>query len=173
MKSPAHSPKGKPRLNAADLTTRGTPRKRAPGAGRPALADPRCKTLPRVTLAAHRHLQTIATRQRISLADALEIAILNLHKRSKPATQANALAACRSIIFAGKQAQRHGGEYSLPDLQAAEYLAHQALAKTTGRQTSVLKPPSPNQNHETCPHHFISSQRLAHARKLRQSLPPR
>jgi|GEM_PF-1875306 len=131
MKSPAHSPKGKPQLNPADLTTRGQPRKRAAGAGRPALADPRCKTLPRVTLAAHRHLQTIATRQRLSLADALENAIMNLHKRSKPATQENALAACRSIIFAGRQAQRHGGEYSLPDLQAAEYLATQALAKTT------------------------------------------
>jgi len=131
MKSPKPAPKGQPQLNAADLTTLGTPRKRAAGAGRPALADPRCKTLPRVSVAAHRHLQTIATRQRISLADALEIAIMSLHERSKPATQDNALAACRSIIFAGKQAQRHGGEYSLPDLQAAEYLATQALAKTT------------------------------------------
>jgi len=90
MKSPAHSPKGKPRLNAADLTTRGTPRKRAAGAGRPALAEPRCKTLPRVTLAAHRHLQTIATRQRLSLADALEIAILNLHKCSRAAALTDA-----------------------------------------------------------------------------------
>jgi hypothetical protein len=39
-----------------------------------------------------------------------------------------ALAACRSIIFAGKQAARHGGEYSLTDLQAAERLATEALS---------------------------------------------
>ena len=104
MKSPKPAPKGQPQLNAGHLTTRGTPRKRAAGAGRPALTDPRCKTLPRITVAAHQHLHGNATRQRIRLADALEIAIMTLHKRSKPSTQDNALAACRSIIFAGKQA---------------------------------------------------------------------
>ena len=37
-----------------------------------------------------------------------------------------ALAACRSILFAAKQAQRYRGEYSLPDLIAAEQLARAA-----------------------------------------------
>lgn len=82
MKSPKPAPKGQPQLNAAELTTRGTPRKRAAGAGRPALTEARCKNLPRVTVAAHQHLHSIATRQNISLADALELAILNLHRRS-------------------------------------------------------------------------------------------
>lgn len=82
MKSPKPTPKGQPQLNAAELTTRGTPRKRAAGAGRPALTEARCKNLPRVTVAAHQHLHSIATRQNISLADALELAILNLHRRS-------------------------------------------------------------------------------------------
>ena len=82
MKSPKPAPKGQPQLNTADLTTRGTPRKRAAGAGRPALTEARCKNLPRVTVAAHKHLHSIATRQNISLADALELAILNLHRRS-------------------------------------------------------------------------------------------
>ena len=90
MKSPKPAPKGQPQLNTAALTTRGTPRKRAPGAGRPALTDPRCKTLPRVSVAAHKHLQSIATRQNISLADALEIAITDLYQRSKPRKQPGA-----------------------------------------------------------------------------------
>ena len=38
-----------------------------------------------------------------------------------------AMAACRAILFAAKQAQRHRGEYSLPDLLAAEKLARAAL----------------------------------------------
>lgn len=40
-----------------------------------------------------------------------------------------ALAASRAILFAAKQAQRHRGEYSLPDLLAAEKLARAALDK--------------------------------------------
>jgi hypothetical protein len=42
-----------------------------------------------------------------------------------------ALAACRAITFAAKQAERHRGEYSLTDLRAAETLAREAL--TAGR----------------------------------------
>lgn len=38
-----------------------------------------------------------------------------------------ALAACRSIRFAGTNALRHGGEYSLNDLIAADRLAREAL----------------------------------------------
>jgi len=38
-----------------------------------------------------------------------------------------ALAACRSILFAGKQAERYRGEYSLTDLCAAEKLARDAI----------------------------------------------
>lgn len=41
-----------------------------------------------------------------------------------------ALAACRSIRFATSNAVRHGGEYSLNDLLAAERLAKQALDMT-------------------------------------------
>lgn len=40
-----------------------------------------------------------------------------------------ALAACRSIRFAGSNAVRHGGEYSLNDLLAADRLAKEALAR--------------------------------------------
>lgn len=39
-----------------------------------------------------------------------------------------ALAACRSIRFANDNAMRHGGEYSLNDLLAADKLARDALA---------------------------------------------
>jgi len=39
-----------------------------------------------------------------------------------------ALAACRSIRFASDNALRHGGEYSLNDLLAADKLAREALA---------------------------------------------
>ena len=39
----------------------------------------------------------------------------------------HALAACRSIRFANNQAVRHGGEYSLNDLLAADRLAKEAL----------------------------------------------
>lgn len=50
----------------------------------------------------------------------------------RPATPLSlALAACRAILFAAKQAQRHRGEYSLPDLLAAEKLARAALDKAS------------------------------------------
>lgn len=39
-----------------------------------------------------------------------------------------ALAACRSIRFAVKNAKRHGGEYNLNDLEAADRLAKEALS---------------------------------------------
>jgi len=42
-----------------------------------------------------------------------------------------ALAACRAVLFAAKQSQRHRGEYSLPDLAAAERLARAALDKAS------------------------------------------
>jgi hypothetical protein len=38
-----------------------------------------------------------------------------------------ALAACRAILFAGKQARRHRGDYNLNDLCVAESLAATAL----------------------------------------------
>jgi hypothetical protein len=48
----------------------------------------------------------------------------------RPATPLSlAMAACRAILFAAKQAQRHRGAYSLPDLTAAEKLARAALDK--------------------------------------------
>jgi hypothetical protein len=40
-----------------------------------------------------------------------------------------ALAACRSIRFAVTNAARHGGEYSLNDLLAADHLAKDALQR--------------------------------------------
>ena len=40
-----------------------------------------------------------------------------------------AFAACRSINFATENAVRHGGEYSLNDLLAADKLAREALDK--------------------------------------------
>ena len=77
MKSPKPAPKGKPKLNAAELTKAGAKRKRAAGAGRPARSEPRTKTLPRITPAAHQQLQTIAQAiarpgKSPSLADAIE-----------------------------------------------------------------------------------------------------
>jgi hypothetical protein len=44
-----------------------------------------------------------------------------------------AFAACRSIRFANDQAVRHGGDYSLNDLLAADKLAREALAPTQSR----------------------------------------
>lgn len=38
-----------------------------------------------------------------------------------------ALVACRAVLFAAKQAKRYRGEYSLPDLAAAEQLARAAI----------------------------------------------
>lgn len=40
----------------------------------------------------------------------------------------HALAACRAIVFAEKQASRHRGEYSLNDILAAHSLAATALS---------------------------------------------
>lgn len=40
-----------------------------------------------------------------------------------------ALAACRSIRFAVKNATRHGGDFSLNDILAADKLAREALGK--------------------------------------------
>lgn len=42
----------------------------------------------------------------------------------------SAFAACRSIRFAGDNAVRHGGEYNLTDLLAADRLAREALNPT-------------------------------------------
>ena len=46
-----------------------------------------------------------------------------------PAQVELAFAACRSINFATENAVRHGGEYSLNDLLAADKLAREALGK--------------------------------------------
>ena len=40
-----------------------------------------------------------------------------------------AYAACRSINFSTENAMRHGGDYSLNDLLAADKLAREALGK--------------------------------------------
>lgn len=45
-----------------------------------------------------------------------------------PAQIESALAACRSIRFAVVNASRHGGEFSLNDILAADRLAMAALA---------------------------------------------
>lgn len=47
-----------------------------------------------------------------------------------------AFAACRSIRFAIDQAVRHGGEYSLNDLLAADRLARAALAPASKKTTT-------------------------------------
>jgi len=77
MTSPKPTPKGKPQIHSADLTTKGQARKRAPGAGRPTRTEPRVKTMPRITLATHQQLQAIAAAiarpgQTPCLADAIE-----------------------------------------------------------------------------------------------------
>jgi hypothetical protein len=89
MKSPKPTPKGKPQLNSAELTTRGSPRKRAAGAGRPARTDPRTKTMPRITPAAHQQFQAIARAiarpgKAPSLADAIEHAARVALAKLKP-----------------------------------------------------------------------------------------
>lgn len=83
MKSPQPAPKSQPAINAADLTKAGTKRKRAPGAGRPFLEDPRVKNLPRITATAHTKLQAIAALNECSLADALEFIIEDVTRRRK------------------------------------------------------------------------------------------
>ena len=65
--------------------------------------------------------------------------ILETLDTPRPATPLSlALAACRAIIFCGKQAGRHRGEYSLPDLAAAEFLAHAALTLAQSTDTKPL-----------------------------------
>jgi hypothetical protein len=54
-----------------------------------------------------------------------------------------ALAACRSILFAAKNAVRHRGEYSLTDLRAAEALAAQAL----GNSNVAVREPEDSPRH--------------------------
>ena len=51
-----------------------------------------------------------------------------------------ALAACRSIRFATAQAARHGGDYSLNDLLAADKLAREALAAPTSDKVATHQP---------------------------------
>lgn len=60
----------------AKPTHRPDPRK--PKRGRPFLDEPRRTTLPRVTTACHQHLAHYAAAHSLSLADALERAILRL-----------------------------------------------------------------------------------------------
>ena len=52
---------------------------------------------------------------------------MNTVMSQNPTTLELALAACRSILFAGKQAERYRGEYSLSDLCAAQKLARTAI----------------------------------------------
>lgn len=52
-----------------------------------------------------------------------------------------AFAACRSICFATENAVRHGGDYSLNDLLAADKLARAALAGSALSAPSALKTP--------------------------------
>ena len=53
---------------------------------------------------------------------------MEISDEPRPATPLSlALAACRAVLFAAKQAQRYRGEYSLPDLIAAEQLARAAI----------------------------------------------
>lgn len=51
---------------------------RKPGRGRPALIEPRRTTLPRVSATAHARLHAYAQAHQITLADALQTAILAL-----------------------------------------------------------------------------------------------
>lgn len=54
-----------------------------------------------------------------------------------PEQIALAFAACRSIRFANDQAVRHGGEYSLNDLLAADRLAREALGASTRKERAA------------------------------------
>lgn len=55
---------------------------------------------------------------------------MEISDEPRPATPLSlALAACRAVLFAAKQAKRYRGEYSLPDLIAAERLARAAINK--------------------------------------------
>lgn len=89
MTSPRPAKKGQPRIRSADLTTKGEPRKRAPGAGRPARSEPRTKTMPRITPAAHQQLGAIAAHiarpgRAPCLADAIEHAARVAHAKLAP-----------------------------------------------------------------------------------------
>lgn len=88
MTSPKPSPKGSPRIHAAELTTRSTLRKRAPGAGRPALHTPRTITLPRCSATTHQQLAAIAAAiarpgRKPCLADAIDHAARVASKKLK------------------------------------------------------------------------------------------
>lgn len=88
MTSPKPAPKGSPRIRSADLTTKGQPRKRSPGAGRPVRSEPRTKTMPRITIAAHQLLGAIAAHiarpgRAPCLADAIEHAARVAHAKIK------------------------------------------------------------------------------------------
>ena len=53
---------------------------------------------------------------------------MEMSDEPRPATPLSlALAACRAVLFAAKQAKRYRGKYSLPDLIAAERLARAAI----------------------------------------------
>lgn len=55
---------------------------------------------------------------------------MEISDEPRPATPLSlAMAACRAVLFAAKQAKRYRGEYSLPDLIAAERLARAAINK--------------------------------------------
>jgi hypothetical protein len=88
MTSPKPTASGRSRIHAADLTTRGTPRKRAAGAGRPALSTPRTITLPRCSTTTHQQLHAIAAAiarpgRSPCLADAIEHAARVAHSKLK------------------------------------------------------------------------------------------
>jgi len=57
---------------------------RKPRRGRPALSEPRRTTLPRVSATAHAHLHAYAQAHQITLADALQTAILSLPDHQRP-----------------------------------------------------------------------------------------
>jgi hypothetical protein len=61
---------------------------------------------------------------------------MEMSDEPRPATPLSlALAACRAVLFAAKQAKRHRGKYSLPDLAAAEYLAGAAIDASVKAET--------------------------------------
>ena len=61
---------------------------------------------------------------------------MEISDEPRPATPLSlAMAACRAVLFAAKQAKRHRGKYSLPDLAAAEYLAGAAIDASVKAET--------------------------------------
>lgn len=88
MTSPTQTASGPSRIHTADFTTRGTLRKRAPGAGRPALPTPRTITLPRCSATTHQQLAAIAAAiarpgRKPCLADAIDHAARVASKKLK------------------------------------------------------------------------------------------